>query len=157
MKFLFYSLILTTIFVGCKSQYATIDPATIKNENQLAVNVEDVKTPTKEEQTITIEEQTPQTDEKVIIRQEEVILTQGSAMMQYCVIVGSFINENYASNLRASLIQKGYRESNIMQNKQGMFRVSVGCSDTESTARALLSRIRSTYPEFKDAWLLKTK
>lgn len=158
MKFLFYSLILASIFVGCKSQYATIDPSTIKNDNnQLSIDVEDVKTPTKEEETITVQQQTAKGDEKVVIRQEEVVLTQGSAIMQYCVIVGSFINEGYAVNLRTSLIQKGYRESNIMQNRQGMYRVSIGCSDNETNARSLLSKIRSTYSEFKDAWLLKTK
>ncbi|MGL5681822.1 MAG: SPOR domain-containing protein [Marinifilaceae bacterium] len=161
MRSLFCSLVVATLFASCTSQYAMIDPSQIKNEPaplQTQNETQQPKpTPVVQQTTIEIEKETPRKDEKVVIRQEEVTLTQGAEIMQYCVIVGSFINDSNAINLRASLVQKGYTDSNIMQNRQGMYRVSVACSNSESAARSLLSKIRSNYPEFKDAWLLQTK
>lgn len=91
------------------------------------------------------------------VRQEEVTLTQGNEMMRYCVIVGSFIQEQNAVRLRNKLMNMGFLGSSIMQNKQGMFRVSVLCNDHLGIARAKLADIRNLYPQFSDAWLLQSK
>lgn len=91
------------------------------------------------------------------VRREEVTLTQGKEMMRYCVIVGSFIYEQNAIRLRNKLTKMGFLGSSIMQNRQGMYRVSALCSDHLSAARTKLADIRREYPQFSDAWLLRAK
>lgn len=89
-------------------------------------------------------------------RTEAVVKTHGADLMQYCVIVGSFIYEQNAVNLQSSLMQQGFLGSSIMRNSEGMYRVSTGCSDSHANAWKEVCRIRSEYPQFHDAWLLKT-
>lgn len=91
------------------------------------------------------------------VRREEVTLTQGEEMMRYCVIVGSFKYEQNAIRLHNKLTKMGFSGSCIMQNKEGMYRVSALCNDHLTVARAKLSDIRHLYPQFSDAWLLQAK
>ena len=93
----------------------------------------------------------------VVVRQEKVTVTHGADLMRYCIIVGSFVNEQYAVNLRQKLAGMDFSNTSIMRNEQGMSRVSAVCYESEADARKELSRIRKQYPQFKDAWLLKTK
>lgn len=90
-------------------------------------------------------------------REEEVRLTRGDEIMRYCVIVGSFMYEQNADNLRDRLIKKGFQGCSIMQNQQGMYRVSALCSNNLSAAQLRLADIRNRYPDFVDAWLLQVK
>ena len=93
----------------------------------------------------------------VTIKQEEVVLTYGNDLMRYCVIVGSFVNEQNAINLRAKLMEMGFTNTSIMRNNEGMYRVSAVCDETEADAREELSQIRTGYSQFRDAWLLMVK
>lgn len=93
----------------------------------------------------------------VDIRREEVKLTQGEDMMRYCVIVGSFIQKQNAIRLRNKLTKMGFLGSSIMQNREGMYRVSALCTDHLNMARTKLTDIRRQYPQFSDAWLLQAK
>lgn len=93
----------------------------------------------------------------VTIKQEEVVLTHGNDLMRYCVIVGSFVNEQNAINLRAKLMEMGFTNTSIMRNNEGMYRVSAVCDETEADAREELSQIRTGYSQFRDAWLLMVK
>lgn len=91
------------------------------------------------------------------IHQEEVKLTQGNQIMRYCVIVGSFSHEQNAVRLRSQLIDMGFLGSSIMQNKQGMYRVSALCNNNLNFVRTKLMDIRRLYTQFSDAWLLRVK
>ncbi len=87
---------------------------------------------------------------------EKVVRTQGNDLMRYCVIVGSFITEQNAINLRNNLIRQGFLGTSIMRNDEGMFRVSAGCNNSHEDAWQEVCRLRRLYPQFRDAWLLET-
>lgn len=111
-------------------------------------------------ETVAVEEEVPDTVtppvKPVVMKQEVVKLTHGTELMSYCIIVGSFINESFAVKLRNNLLSEGFGQTSILQNRQGMYRVSAACSDNEPQARTQLYRIRLMYNQFSDAWLLKT-
>ena len=88
---------------------------------------------------------------------EAVVKTHGDELLHYCVIVGSFVNEQNAVNLRNSLMRQGFSGTSVMRNDQGMYRVSAGCDDSWRDAWSEVCRIRNRYPEFRDAWLLEVK
>lgn len=90
-------------------------------------------------------------------RLEEVKLTRGDEIMRYCVIVGSFMYEQNADNLREKLIEMDFPNCSIMQNQQGMYRVSAMCKNDLAAAQLWLAGIRSQHPDFADAWLLQVK
>lgn len=89
--------------------------------------------------------------------EEQVSHMDGAALMQYCVIVGSFMYQQNAIRLRNDLMRQGFLGSSVMRNNEGMYRVSLLCSDNWNYAQRELERIRSRYTRFSDAWLLKTK
>lgn len=89
--------------------------------------------------------------------EEQVSHMDGTALMQYCVIVGSFMYQQNAIHLRNDLMRQGFLGSSVMRNHEGMYRVSLLCSDNWDDAQRELERIRSRYTRFSDAWLLKTK
>lgn len=137
MKITIYLLMIVLALAGCKSK---------------KVYTSSVQQPVHQP----VEEVVAQ-EEQVTIKEEEVRLTHGTEMMHYCIILGSFINEQNAVDLRKSLIEKGFAKSSIMQNRQGMYRVSAVCYDDENQARTELLKIRRQYAQFHDAWLLITK
>lgn len=92
--------------------------------------------------------------ENVVMRKEEVKVTHGGAAKSYCIIVGSFGDENNAVSFRKQLLDNGFPGTIIMQNKQGMNRVCVASFDGEQKAREELLRIRQSDENFKDTWLL---
>lgn len=91
------------------------------------------------------------------VKKEEVKFTQGAEIMRYCVIVGSFIHEQNAIRLHEKLIDMGFSKSSIMQNKEGMYRVSILCNHGLDFTQSKLADIRRMYPQFSDAWLLQVK
>ena len=96
-------------------------------------------------------------EEPVTVKKEKVGLTDGADLMRYCIIVGSFIYRQNAINLRSDLMRRGFLGCSIMQNSEGMYRVSAVCDDTHADAARELIRIRRQYPQFRDAWLLEVK
>lgn len=91
------------------------------------------------------------------VKSETVVRTHGNDLMHYCIIVGTFVYEQNAVNLRNSLIGQGFLGTSIMQNEQGMYRVSAACDNSWQDAWNEVCRIRSRYPQFRDAWLLEVK
>lgn len=147
MRIWVYLLVLGLFFNCCRSRermmynrkgYVTTQPVQLTVQE----NVRD---------TIILEE------EEKPVRQESVKLTQGKDLMRYCVIVGSFVYKQNAVDLRNKLMGYGFFGSSIMQNEEGMYRVSAVCDDTSADAWREVYRIRSQYPQFRDAWMLEVK
>lgn len=92
-----------------------------------------------------------------VMKQEEATLAQGSELKHYCIIVGSFMYYENAVKLRNSLLRQGFFNSSIMRNREGMYRVCIACDEALPDAQDDLSRIRSQFPQFRDAWLLSVK
>jgi cell division protein FtsN len=75
---------------------------------------------------------------------------------QYFVIIGSFRNKNNAMKYQAEIGEKGFAAI-LLQNEQGLFRVSVKATNQINDARNEIQRIRQKYPEHSDTWLLIKK
>ncbi len=144
MKIYLCLLIIAVTLTCCKSRKGMVNSAYVSTDPVEMAVVEK----TQKEEVV---------EAPVTIKQEEVILTHGNDLMRYCVIVGSFINEQNAVNLRAKLAEMGFTNTSIMRNNEGMYRVSAVCDDTEADAREELSQIRTGYSQFRDAWLLMVK
>lgn len=147
MRILFYLLVMGALLMSCGSKKKMLYVETEPVEVAVEENVQEEKVP----EEVVVEEA------PVVVRQEKVTVTHGADLMRYCIIVGSFVNEQYAVNLRQKLAGMDFSNTSIMRNEQGMYRVSAVCYESEADARKELSRIRKQYPQFKDAWLLKTK
>ena len=135
MKIIIYLMVIMLALAGCKAKKSYTAP--VPPEQPQAV-VEEVVA-----------------EEQITVKQEDVKLTHGTDIMRYCIILGSFVNEQNAVGLRKSLIEMGFTKSSIMQNKEGMYRVSAACYDNDAQARAQLLEIRRQYAQFQDAWLLQ--
>lgn len=71
----------------------------------------------------------------------------------FFVIVGSYSNPNNADRARTILTNQGFTPI-ILKSETGMNRVCVNSYTSESEARSRVQQIRSSYPEYHDAWLL---
>ena len=71
----------------------------------------------------------------------------------YFIIVGSYSNPNNAERARTILSNQGFTAI-ILKSETGLNRLSVNSYTNESEARSRVQQIRSSYPEYHDAWLL---
>ena len=155
MKKLFLVVVVVTLLVGCKAKknYTTWENAYEKVENTETKGT-DIATEKKGSENRNVNE--TYTANNSSLRREEVKLTQGVELKKFCVIVGSFANIDNAISLMNTLKGMGRTTCSIMENAQGMNRVSIMSFDTESEARGELARVREN-TDFKDAWLLMSQ
>ena len=73
------------------------------------------------------------------------------------VIVGSFKNKQKAEILRRKLHFMGFKNSAVLEEGEGMFRVSAACYNTHAACWEEVFRIRKEYPQFIDAWGLSAE
>lgn len=82
----------------------------------------------------------------------------GDAPIKACyVIVGSFKDKQRAEALKKRLIAAGFKESSVLLNEEGMYRVSAASFDTHAACWAEVKRIRKAYPKYADAWGLTVR
>ena len=96
---------------------------------------------------------------EITVRTESVKPVDSSVkttMYGYYVIIGSFRNLENARQYNTDLLKKGFTPE-ILENENGLFRISVGGYNEESAARARIAAIRTTYREHEDVWLLVRK
>ncbi len=74
----------------------------------------------------------------------------------YFVILGSFSYKENAERFMRTLSNQGFSPV-ILLSETGFNRVSVNSYDDEVAARARIQRIRDSYPEYHDLWLLIRK
>jgi len=74
----------------------------------------------------------------------------------YYVIIGSFRNIAGARQYSTDLVKKGFTPV-ILENENGLYRISEGGYNEEDAARARIAGIRSAYEEHSDVWLLIRK
>lgn len=146
MRIEVYILMIGLLFTACHSNKKMANRAEFTSVEPVEVTVRETV-----RDTMVVEEE-PQP-----ARPETVVKTHGADLMHYCVIVGSFVNKQNAINLRSSLMRMGFLGTSIMQNDEGMYRVSAECSDSHEETWKEVCRIRSQYPQFRDAWLLEVK
>lgn len=98
--------------------------------------------------------------QKVVVKEEKVKIVETKADIdeshRYHIIIGSFKVLQNARQLCEDAIAKDFLPS-IMENEEGMYRVGVYSSSTESTARTKIKEMRKKYPEYVGMWLLIEK
>jgi len=72
---------------------------------------------------------------------------------RFYVIIGSFRDIENARRNNVDLVRKGFTPV-ILENENGLFRISVGGYDDERAARTRIANIRESYEEHRDVWLL---
>jgi len=127
-SFMFVSVLL---ICSCKTTKNTTNPPPVpvlKSETEIAVRTESVKPIDPSERTL----------------------------YGYYVIIGSFRNIAGARQYSADLVSKGFSPT-ILENENGLYRISVGGFDEENAARARIAGIRAAYEDHSDVWLLIRK
>ena len=104
-------------------------------------------------------EEEPEPEAEPIIEKVEVIVEETGPMPKvydYFVIMGSFrILEN--AHKRQEVLQKMGFSSELLRNDEGLYRVSVMASNVITDARKEILRVRTTYSDYSDTWLLIRK
>lgn len=141
-------LVMLMVMVSCKtkkvaSTYSPENPEYSKTEQ--AGQSSDVNS--NEEKPITYR------TENVEVAQTE---DQAFANYNYYVITGSFSSLENAATLKKEMKRLGYTPV-ILISDSGMYRVTAGQTNSENDARGVINKIRNTYSEYNDVWLLKRK
>lgn len=100
---------------------------------------------------------TPHVDPVAPMKEEKVTDMEGSKIKACYVIVGSFKSKQRAEALREKLIFMDFKESTILQNEDGMYRVSALSVEDHASCWEEVYRIRKKYPQFSDAWGLTVR
>lgn len=164
------SIVLALLVAGCRSQRMTIPqaPATSPRgtvpENvdepvilpQAPVSVAEPEAPPVEEVVAEVEEPepVPQREERFTFAQEEDKVIHDPNL--YFVILGSFRSADNANRFMDALVAQGFQPV-ILISESGLHRVSIDSFTDEEVARIRVQRIRTNYPEYKDAWMLIRK
>ena len=94
---------------------------------------------------------------KIVVKEEKVkLLDVENEQFKYYVIIGSFRVLENAKNYKQQLIKEGFTPV-LMENENGLYRVSVAAYNMEESAREKIANIRSKYPKYSDVWLLIRK
>ena len=105
------------------------------------------------------EEVKPKVEEtnKIVVKEEKVkMLDVENEQFKYYVIIGSFRVLENAQNYKKQLISEGFTPV-LMENENGLYRVSVAAYNDEAEARQRIAEIRSKYNKYSDVWLLIRK
>ncbi|WP_232526575.1 SPOR domain-containing protein [Marinilabilia rubra] len=107
-----------------------------------------------------VAEEEKEEEQEIIIREEKVksvdIEENEDQIYRYYVIVGSFRYLDNARNYKKDLIDEGFVPV-ILENENGLYRVSVAAYNDELPARNNIAAIRRNFPKYSDVWLLIRK
>ena len=107
---------------------------------------------------VKVESSNSTTPEPAIKEVEEKLVSNNDLIpaQRYFVIIGSFSNPENAKKYQGQLSGDGF-SSEIIKNEAGLYRVSVLATDVIESAREDIRRIRKSFPEYFDTWLLIQK
>ena len=158
------------LFSGCRSQRLNIPEApapaprgTVPQQVDEPVLLPPNPTPVAEPEEVPVEEveepmesldSIPSREERFTFAQEEDKTLHDTNL--YFVILGSFRSADNANRFMDDLVTQGFQPV-ILISESGLHRVSIDSFTDEDVARIRVQRIRSNYPEYKDAWLLIRK
>lgn len=112
-----------------------------------------------EETTPVVKEEAKETpkpkEDKIVVKEEKVkvIDEPEDEVFKYYVIIGSFRVLDNAQNYKKQLINEGFLPV-LLENENGLYRVSVSAYNDEMPARERISSIRGKYDKYDDVWLL---
>lgn len=124
--------------------------------NNGSSSFDDSDSPYVQEETTPIvkEKPAPKTD-KIVVKEEKVKVVDEpeTEVFKYYVIIGSFRVLENAQNYKKQLSGEGFLPV-LLENENGLYRVSVSAYNEEMPARERISAIRSKYDKYDDVWLL---
>lgn len=91
----------------------------------------------------------------IVVKEEKVRVIESSddVSYKYYVIIGSFKVLDNARTYKNTLISEGFTPV-ILENENGLYRVSISAYNDEMAARNRVNGIRTNYPKYDDTWLL---
>ena len=94
----------------------------------------------------------------VTVREEKVkVVDQADGTLyRFYVIIGSFREIDNARKEKTNLVKEGFLPV-ILENENGLFRISAGAFNDEKAARDRIAQIRAKYKNHEDVWLLVRK
>lgn len=100
-------------------------------------------------------------EKAIVVKEEKVTIVETNAETtdennKYHIIIGSFKQIKNARSQCQDAISKGFYPS-IMENEEGMYRVSICSYVSESVARTKIAELRKKYTEYVGMWLLIVK
>jgi len=110
-----------------------------------------------EETTPKVKEE-PKPKQDIVVKEEKVKVldTTNDEMFKYYVIIGSFRVLENARNYKQQLINEGFVPV-LLENENGLYRVSVSAYNDEMPARDKIGSIRTRFEKYSDVWLLIRK
>jgi len=88
------------------------------------------------------------------VQREKITVVEGNGIMQYSVVIGSFLNKTNAESLKERMSKQGFQPI-LAQNANGMYRVIVATFSDKNSAVTEKERVKTIYdPYFQDAWIL---
>lgn len=92
---------------------------------------------------------------KIVVKQEKVrvIESEEDKAFKYYIIIGSFKILDNARNYKNTLVSEGFTPL-ILENENGLYRVSVSAYNRENSARNKVNKIKNNYEKYNDTWLL---
>ncbi|WP_291856313.1 SPOR domain-containing protein [Marinilabilia sp.] len=158
MKKLFFLVIAVSVMTSC----ASLRKGSSKmGESPYADGVKDDGIEVRDDIQPIVEPEKAESEEPAIVVREEKVKTvdvdeTSENIFRYYVIIGSFRYVDNARNYKTDLIREGFVPV-ILENENGLFRVSVAAYNEEQPARNNISSIRRNYPKYADVWLLIRK
>ncbi|MCW3788314.1 SPOR domain-containing protein [Plebeiibacterium sediminum] len=93
----------------------------------------------------------------IVVKEEKVkVIEEEDKSFKYYVIIGSFKVLSNAKTYKSTLIEEGFTPV-ILENENGLYRVSVAAYNDEMDARNKVGMIRNQYEKYNDTWLLIRK
>ncbi|TAJ05780.1 SPOR domain-containing protein [Marinilabiliaceae bacterium JC017] len=102
----------------------------------------------------------PKAKSKIVVKEEKVKVIESSEpeneTAKYYTIIGSFRVLDNARNYKKELFDEGFMPV-ILENENGLYRISVAAYNDEMPARDKITDIRLKYEKYSDVWLLIRK
>ncbi len=104
------------------------------------------------------EEPVVKKQQKIVVKKEKVkvIEDKETEIFKYYVIIGSFQVLDNARNYKNTLTNEGFTPI-ILENENGLYRISVAAYNEEMDARSNVDKIRTNFEKYNDTWLLIRK
>lgn len=140
MNKLFLFAILTLTVIGCRGLKDSGSSSFSDSDSPYVKEQPNVKAPA---------------PKPIVVKEEKVKVIESSDDVSYkfYVIIGSFKVLDNARTYKNTLMGEGFTPV-ILENENGLYRVSVSAYNDEMAARSRVGAIRTNYPKYDDTWLL---
>ncbi|TRX63260.1 SPOR domain-containing protein [Carboxylicivirga sp. M1479] len=118
----------------------------------------DSESPYVAEESTPVVKEDPKPKQEIVVKEEKVTIVDktDAEIAKYYVIIGSFRVLENAHKYKKQLTQEGFMPV-LLENENGLYRVSVSAYNEEMPARTKIGSIRNKFEQYNDVWLLISK